>query len=38
MLNDGKIDGFGTHKELLLSNAIYSEVYESQMKGADDNE
>jgi ATP-binding cassette subfamily B protein len=38
VLNDGKIDGFGTHEELLKSNEIYSEVYESQMKGASDNE
>ncbi|AJH00341.1 ABC transporter [Clostridium beijerinckii] len=38
VLNDGKIDGFGTHEELLKSNEIYSEVYESQMKGAGDNE
>ncbi|NRY59008.1 ABC transporter ATP-binding protein [Clostridium beijerinckii] len=38
VLNDGKIDGFGTHEELLRSNEIYSEVYESQMKGASNNE
>ncbi|NOW90510.1 ATP-binding cassette subfamily B protein [Clostridium beijerinckii] len=38
VLNDGKIDGFGTHEELLKLNEIYSEVYESQMKGASDNE
>lgn len=38
VLNDGKIDGFGTHDELLASNAIYREVYESQVKGADNNE
>ncbi|WP_024833621.1 ABC transporter ATP-binding protein [Ruminiclostridium josui] len=35
VLNDGKIDGIGTHEELLNSNAIYTEVYESQVKGAD---
>lgn len=35
VLNDGKIDGIGTHDELLSSNAIYNEVYESQVKGAD---
>ncbi|AEY65337.1 ABC-type multidrug transport system, ATPase and permease component [Clostridium sp. BNL1100] len=35
VLNDGKIDGIGTHEELLKSNAIYTEVYESQVKGAD---
>lgn len=34
VLNDGRIDGFGTHEELLQSNQIYQEVYESQVKGA----
>ncbi len=34
VLNDGKIDGFGTHDELLASNNIYREVYTSQTKGA----
>lgn len=34
VLNDGKIDGFGTHEELLESNKIYEEVYNTQMKGA----
>lgn len=38
VLNDGKIDGFGNHEELLKSNDIYREVYESQVKGADNNE
>jgi ATP-binding cassette subfamily B multidrug efflux pump len=38
VLNDGKIDGFGNHKELVKSNDIYREVYESQVKGADNNE
>ncbi len=38
VLNDGKIDGFGTHNELLKSNAIYKDVYESQVKGDDSNE
>ena len=38
VLNDGKIDGFGTHAELLAANDIYREVYESQVKGADNNE
>jgi ATP-binding cassette subfamily B protein len=38
VLNDGKIDGFGTHDELLKTNDIYAEVYESQVKGADNNE
>lgn len=38
VLNDGKIDGFGTHDELLAANDIYKEVYYSQEKGAEDNE
>ena len=33
VLNDGRIDAVGTHEELLLSNAIYREVYESQQTG-----
>ncbi|MDO5291909.1 MAG: ABC transporter ATP-binding protein [bacterium] len=35
VLNDGKIDDFGTHEQLLAKNAIYQDVYNSQMKGAD---
>ena len=35
VLDDGKIDGIGTHEELLSSNAIYREVYDSQQKGAE---
>lgn len=38
VLNEGKIDGIGTSKELLETNQIYKEVYESQMKGGDDDE
>lgn len=38
VLNDGKIDGFGTHEELLKTNEIYRDVYESQTKGDDKNE
>jgi ATP-binding cassette subfamily B protein len=33
VMNDGKIDGVGTHEELLESNEIYREVYTSQQKG-----
>lgn len=33
VMNDGRIDGYGTHQELLASNDIYREVYESQTKG-----
>ena len=38
VLDDGKIDGFGTHDELLKTNKIYKEVYNSQVKGADSDE
>lgn len=37
VLNDGEINGFGTHEELMKSNEIYRDVYESQKKGADNN-
>jgi len=33
VLNEGKLNGFGTHTELLKSNEIYRDVYQSQMKG-----
>ena len=33
VMNDGKIDAFGTHEELLKSNKIYQEVYNSQNRG-----
>ena len=33
VLDDGKINGMGTHEELLANNEIYREVYESQQKG-----
>lgn len=36
VLDDGKINGFGTHEELLETNAIYREVYESQTQGGGD--
>ncbi len=36
VLNEGQIDGFGTHEELLAGNAIYREVYESQTGGNGD--
>ena len=35
VLDEGKVNGIGTHEELLENNAIYREVYESQIKGAD---
>ena len=36
VLNNGEIDGFGIHEELLDNNAIYREVYESQTSGGGD--
>ena len=36
VMDSGKINGIGTHEELLKSNEIYREVYDSQQKGADE--
>lgn len=36
VLDDGRLDGFGTHEELLKNNEIYRDVYESQTKGGGD--
>ena len=36
VLDDGKISGVGTHEELLENNEIYADVYNSQVKGDDD--
>lgn len=33
VLDDGKVNGIGTHAELLADNQIYQEVYQSQQKG-----
>ena len=33
VMEDGKINQVGTHKDLLATNKIYKEVYESQQKG-----
>ena len=33
VMDDGTVNGFGTHDELLKTNEIYREVYESQTKG-----
>lgn len=38
VLNNGEIDGIGTHNELMKSNAIYQEVYNSQVKGESSDE
>ena len=38
VLDDGKIADIGNHQELMENSAIYREVYESQVKGGEDNE
>ena len=38
VLNEGKIAGLGTHDQLINSNEIYREVYESQIKGGEKDE
>ena len=36
VLDGGKINAFDTHENLLKTNAIYQEIYESQVKGGGD--
>ena len=36
VMDEGQINGFGTHQELLETNEIYRDVYESQMSGSRD--
>ena len=36
VLDDGRIDAFDTHENLLKNNAIYQEIYHSQMEGGGD--
>lgn len=38
VMNDGKIDAIGTHDELIATNQIYQDVYNSQKKGSDEQE
>ena len=35
VLDEGRVNGFGSHEELMKTNQIYREVYESQQKGAE---
>ena len=35
VMDNGQINGIGTHEELLANNEIYREVYQSQQKGDD---
>ena len=36
VLDNGLINAFDTHENLLKTNAIYQEIYESQVKGGGD--
>lgn len=36
VMEDGTINGFGTHEELLATNEIYRDIYESQTSGSGD--
>lgn len=36
VMEDGAVDGFGTHEELLATNEIYRDIYESQTGGSGD--
>lgn len=38
VMNNGVIEGIGTHEELMKNNDVYREVYESQNKAGDSNE
>ena len=38
VMDNGEINGIGTHEELLKNNEIYKEVYNSQVKGGGDDE
>ena len=37
VLDDGRLHACGTHEQLLQTDAIYQEIYHSQMKGGDGN-
>ena len=37
VLDEGKVEEYGTHEELLKTSEIYREVYESQTNGGDEN-
>ena len=36
VIEDGRINGYGTHDQLMRSNEIYREIYESQSRGGGD--
>ena len=35
VLEDGRVEGVGTHEELLAGSKIYQEIYDSQKEGAE---
>ena len=37
VLNEGQVVDFGSHDQLMKTSEIYRDVYESQMKGVDEN-
>lgn len=36
VMDNGRVDGFGSHEELIASNEIYRDIYESQTQGSGD--
>lgn len=36
VLDEGRVNGFGTHEQLLAANRIYQEVYQGQTQGGGD--
>ncbi|MCF0108607.1 MAG: ATP-binding cassette domain-containing protein, partial [Erysipelotrichaceae bacterium] len=38
IMDDGQINGIGTHEELLKTNEMYKSIYDTQKKGDDENE
>ncbi|MFR6258884.1 MAG: ATP-binding cassette domain-containing protein, partial [Anaerovoracaceae bacterium] len=38
VMDNGRINGYGTHEELIKNNDIYKEIHQSQMKGDANNE
>ena len=36
VLNEGEVNGYGTHEELMNNNEIYRDIYELQQKGAEE--
>ena len=38
VLDNGKVNSFGTHEELMESSEIYREIYEEQRRGGEENE